>query len=462
MRVVLWDTCRNRLESCLSASQTIECETLLGRFCRYACRQFFPLERQPVALELAYLVAILRRLRHTLEYVEDDLSPGADLYIFRPTLGALDAALDAIDEARRLAPRAQLLVIGSVAGRWPELFTSRGATVIKGDAEQLPRHLDAVLNCDKAVVNVGCVDDPDSLPWPDWTWFECQRFRMPGDFHSFPVALVEHSRRIGSAGQPSPAAAPRLRYRPAERVVSEMRHQIQTHDFEAFLFCDPAFGADCPRTRQLLHLMQRLPRPIEFSIHARPADLTDDLLERAAAAGLATVRFEVLLSKTLGDDAYKLDAGQLQSYCRLTQRCRSLGVRTLARIQLPVSDSPQRQWAQVLRFADMLDTTFVELALKPPAEWKPVGDRPERYKIAAWNRYYLRWKYWRQQLGLLLPSIEPRTADGRNPPLNADAAHRHTPKPLGGVEIIQRTRGLRKDSPHQRSVRRAPNPHQQD
>lgn len=451
MRIALWDSHRHHLDEQDVTGGSIEGQSIVGRLYRYACHLVCPLERQPVALELAYLAAIFQRLRHSVEYFEDDC-PWGDIVVFRPTLATLDAALNAMKCSRQIAPKARQWIIGPVAARWPSLFTERGATVLKGEAEQLLWCFDQAFNCDKLVINLGCVDDLDALPWPQWSCFEPDRFRLPGRFRGYPVAAVRHSRGVSGLRDKAGVSPQALRYRPAERVVSELRHQIESGGFEAFEFCDPRFGANPEQAWRLIHLLGRLPRRIEFAAHCHPADLTDDLLTAMVEVGLSALSFAIALPSSAPTDV------QLEPHMRLTERCGRLNVRTRARLlmhaeQADTALGPRAQYSQALAIAKAIGATLAEFA------WSPVDSLPprplDRFSLGLFNRYYARPAYAARQWRMILPIGETSaSADPSFERPQTDAAHPATPRPLGGLEIIRRTRGLRKDAPHQRAPTR--------
>ena len=157
-------------------------------------RYFYRRDRRPVALLFAHLAAIFRRLGHGVEYAEDRIVPGADLYVFNPSLITLDLERAAIAEVLRAQPAARVLVVGTVASVMPEAFADLGVTVVKGEAEQLLWKLDEVLARPGATVQLGVIEDLDALPFPDWSPFRPRRFRIGYDFWKFPTALVQQSR----------------------------------------------------------------------------------------------------------------------------------------------------------------------------------------------------------------------------------------------------------------------------
>src|SRR5437868_5294674 len=115
MRIVLWDTRRNDVSKDFAGGfgvgQYHGRGGLAGRLVRWG----FKRDRRPTALVFAYLAAIFRRLGHHVEYAEDRLPPGADLYVFNPALVTLALERRAIEQVLRQSPRPRVLVTGLVA-----------------------------------------------------------------------------------------------------------------------------------------------------------------------------------------------------------------------------------------------------------------------------------------------------------------------------------------------------------
>src|SRR3972149_4375002 len=111
MHVILWDT-RKR-----DASKDFAAGFGVGQYPGYGglrggiLRRFFTRDRRPVTLLFAYLAAIFRHLGHTVQYVEDQMPQGADLYVFCPSLITLSVERRAILEALAGNPRARIFVV---------------------------------------------------------------------------------------------------------------------------------------------------------------------------------------------------------------------------------------------------------------------------------------------------------------------------------------------------------------
>ncbi|GAH39169.1 unnamed protein product, partial [marine sediment metagenome] len=151
-------------------------------------------DNRPVALNFAYLAGIFKKLGHTVHYVRDRLPPDADLYIFNPALMTLGVEHQMMQELLVRRPDANILITGPVAYALPEAFADLPVKIVRGEAEMLMWKLEDVLNSTQQVVSVGSVKDLDSLPWPDWTPFAYQAFRVKYDFWKFPTSVIQLSR----------------------------------------------------------------------------------------------------------------------------------------------------------------------------------------------------------------------------------------------------------------------------
>ena len=86
MHVVLWDTRQLDVAKDFAGGFGVGQYHGYGGFRGQVIRWAYKRDRRPVALNFAYLAAIFRQLGHTVEYAEDNIPTGADLYVFNPSL----------------------------------------------------------------------------------------------------------------------------------------------------------------------------------------------------------------------------------------------------------------------------------------------------------------------------------------------------------------------------------------
>ncbi|HEY3392059.1 MAG TPA: radical SAM protein [Lacipirellulaceae bacterium] len=434
MHICLWDTRQRFVSKDFAGGFGVGMfpggKNLRQRIVRWGYRR----DRRPVPLNFAYLAAIFRRLGHSVEYCVDRLPSDADLYVFNPALQTIDLEQTAIRQALKLSPRPRVLVVGSVAHTLPDLFHSEGATVVRGEPEQLLWKLPEALETSDPVFNVGTVRDLDALPWPDWSVFDAGRFAIHYDFTHFPTALIQQSRGCTFTCNYCPyiMIENKTRFREPELVVAEMLHGMRQHGFKSFKFRDPLFGLDRQRALRLAELIGKLPRKIQFSIESRIDLLRPETLGALKEVGLTavTVGIETPHEDTLRH--YKRVPIKDDKQREFIQNCRHLGIRTVAGFMIGFPCDTEQSIKRVLAYAREVNPTFANFNIVTPypgtqffAEMKSqIADRdfgkydvyhavlkyehltPQRVmELHGWcfERYYFRMRYLRANAHLLWP-----------------------------------------------------------
>ena len=481
MRIALWDTRQADVSKDFAGGYGVGQYHggggIGGRLIRYLYKR----DRRPVALVFAHLAAIFRQLGHTVEYSEDRVPPGVDLYVFHPSLISLPLELRAIRSALSQTPKPRVLVTGLVAYALPELFADLGATIVRGEAEQLLWKLDEVLAAGPGVVDVGSVSELDSLPFADWSLFEPRRFRIGYDFWKFPTGLIQSSRGCTFSCNYCPyiVVENKTRFRAPEQVAAEMREGMQNYGFRSYKFRDPLFGLDRRRVFRLAELIGGLPRKVQFSIEGRIDLLKPDVLEALKEVGLTsiTVGIETPSEETLRH--YKRAPIKDDRQREFVLLCRSLGIRTVAGFMIGFPEDTRQSILSVLRYAQQVGPTFANFNIVTPYPGTEFFEQV-RHEIADFDYsrynvytpvmkyqhlsreqvaelharcfvgYYFRSRYFQQNSHLLWPllrrlgfgpkpaEVEPRRAAVAVPAMDA------SPAPVQLTQIA----GLRHDPPH--------------
>lgn len=476
MHVVLWDTRK------LDVSKDFAGGMGVGQFPRGGgirgslVRHFYKRDRRPTAMLFAYLAAIFRQLGHDVAYSEDKLPVGADLYVFNPSLITIHLEREAMARAVAENPSARVLAVGAVATMLPDAFDLPGVTVVKGEPEQLLWKLDEVLEHPGKPVQLGVIEDLDALPFPDWSSFAPQRFRIGYDFWRFPTGLVQSSRGCAMKCNYCPyiALESATRFREPEAVIDEIEHGIQRYGFRSFKFRDPLFGLSRVNVFRLAELLGRLRKPIQFSIETRVDLLRPEVLRVLKRVGLTSV--------TVGIETPAVDT--LRQHRRVSinndrqrdfiQACRAMGIRTVAGFMLGFPNDTDESIREVVYYARQLGPTFANFNVVTPYPGTEFFEqiRPQiadtdfshytvytpvlRYEHLsaeriterlhwATRRFYFRWQYLFDNAHLLWPGLQ-RLGLGRVMPDEAAT----TPHPtLGGprAETPSR-RNLRQDTSH--------------
>lgn len=479
MHVVLWDTRRLGASKDFAGGYGVGQYPGRGGLRGKVIRRFYTRDRRPVALLFAHLAAIFNRLGHQVRYVEDRIPREADLYVFCPSLMTLHLERRAMAGVLARNPGARVLVVGLVASVMPEAFEGLDVTVVKGEAEQLLWKLEEVLARPGATVQLGTLEDLDLLPPPDWGPFGPRRFRIRYDFWRFPTALIQASRGCTFKCNYCPYIIldNSVRFRDPEAVVDEIRHDIRCWGFRSLKFRDPLFGLHREMAFRLAELLGRLPSRIQFSIESRIELAPPELLQALKRVGLTSI--------TVGLETP--DDGTLQRYLRrpvrddrqreFIENCRRMGIRTVAGFMIGFPGDTERSIRRVLDYALAVNPTFANFNVVTPYPgtqfFEGLRDRIadfdfSRYTVyqpvlryehltaeqlavlhaKCFNHFYFRWQYLRDNAHLLWPWLQA-LGIGRPGPTATDAqpGHPRVPKPLSGVEMLER-KGLRQDGPH--------------
>jgi radical SAM superfamily enzyme YgiQ (UPF0313 family) len=467
MHVCLWDTRQRFVSKDFAGGFGVGMfpggKNLRQRLVRWGYRR----DRRPVALNFAYLAAIFRRLGHSVEYCVDRLPSVADLYVFNPALQTIDLEQTAIRQALQRSPRPRVLVVGSVAHALPDSFLFDGATVVRGEPEQLLWKLQDALEATDSVIDVGTVRDLDALPWPNWTIFDPRRFAIHYDFTRFPTALIQQSRGCTFTCNYCPYIMfeNKTRFRDPEQVVAEVRHGMWQHNFKSFKFRDPLFGLDRQRVLRLAELIGKLPRKIQFSIESRIDLLRPETLRALKDVGLTavTVGIETPHEDTLRH--YKRVPIKDDRQREFVDRCRQLGIRTVAGFMIGFPQDTEQSIKKVLAYAREVNPTYANFNIVTPypgteffAQIKDrIGDfdfgkydvyqavlkyehlTPQRVmELHGWcfERFYFRMRYLRANAHLLWPWLRKL---GVGPQPQDDHAREHQYSRAAGGFRVQDT-----------------------
>ena len=373
MNIVLWDTRRNHAQKDFAGGMGVGMPQSDGGLRGKIVQRMYLRDYRPTALNFAYLVAVIKKLGHTPIYVLDQENPPtADVYIFNPVLMTLEIELEAIRRVRSRNPIAKILLVGQVAFALSESLseTLQGldVTIVKGEPEQLLYRWDEVCNSTESIVDVGSVKDLNTLPMPDWSQFQYQKFRVNYDFWRFPTAFIQQSRGCTFKCNYCPyiMVESKTRFRDPEAVVEEMRFGMERYGFESFKFRDPLFGLNRKKTLALAEGIRRLPRKVQFSIETRVDLMREETLVELRKAGLTSI--------TIGIETP--DEATLKKYSRVAinddrQRdfvvlCRRLGIRTVAGFMIGFpGDTRQSIW-NVLNYARTVNPTYANFNIVTP------------------------------------------------------------------------------------------------
>jgi anaerobic magnesium-protoporphyrin IX monomethyl ester cyclase len=436
MHVVLWDTRTSDVSKDFAGGFGVGLYPGHKGWRGRIIRHYFARDRRPVSLVFAYLAGVFRNLGHAVEYVVDRMPERADLMVFCPALISLSAERKAIAEARSRFPKAEILVAGLAASMIPEAVSDLGATIVRGEAEQLYFKLDEVLGQPGVVVDLGIVEDLDRLPFPDWSPFDPQAFRVGYDFWQFPTALAQASRGCSfKCGYcPYTVLDNSIRIRDPLAVADEILHANRRWGFRSFKFRDPLFGFSQKGAHQLAEAIARLPQRIQFSVETRIELAPADTLRALKRAGLTSITIGIETPDEIRLRSYGRGSPGEDRQKEFIELCQRLGIRTVAGFMIGFPDDTEESIRRVAEYAQRLNPTFANFNLVTPypgtayfaenrhrivetdlgrySSYSPVfkydGLTPAKLtglSALCFNHFYFRWEYLCKNAHLLYPAL---------------------------------------------------------
>jgi hypothetical protein len=125
MHIVLWDTRKLGVSKDFAGGMGVGQFPVGGGLRGRLIRRFYTRDRRPVTLLYAHLAAIFQKLGHTVQYSEDGMIRGADVYVFNPSLITFYLERQVIARVVAENPGARVLVLGTVASVLPDALRCR-------------------------------------------------------------------------------------------------------------------------------------------------------------------------------------------------------------------------------------------------------------------------------------------------------------------------------------------------
>ncbi len=285
-----------------------------------------------------------------------------------------------------------VLVVGAYASRAPDAFTEAGATVIRGEAENLPPDAlwDALFRSAPAsVIEAGFVDDLDALPFPYWKPFPFAQYRYAMLSARGHVAPLQGARgcAFGCGYCPFRVTSP-FRERSPMSVELEALYLRDEVGARALAFRDPLFNLSPERVEELAARLATVGLP--FSAEMRADRLEPALIDTLARAGLRSLEIGV----------ENADLGILRKAKRkppshaqiehVIRHATARGIRVIANFILGLPEDTRESIAQTVAWAKRLNPFAVQFTVATPypgTSLAPLAD-PARAKpgtLTGWN-----------------------------------------------------------------------------
>ncbi|HMO93217.1 MAG TPA: radical SAM protein [Pirellulaceae bacterium] len=437
MKIVLFDSKINDAQKDFAGGMGVGMHSGSGGFRGRVIRFFYMRDRRPVALNFAYLSAIFKRLGHDVEYALDRSAEG-DIYLFNPALLTLEHEIRQAELIRARSPKAQLWWTGSVVFGLKDVLVERlsnlNGKILIGEPEMLMTEFDRVYHSQESVIDLGALQDLDQLPFPDWSPFGHNKFKIRYDFWRFPTAYIQQSRGCTFKCNYCPyiMIENKTRLRDPESVVAEIQHGIDAYGFRSFKFRDPLFGLDRKRVLRVAEGIAALSTKIQFSIETRIDLMRDETLLALKRAGLTSITVGIETPNEEMLRKYQRAPIKDDRQRDFILRCRELGIRTVAGFMVGFPEDTAENILWVLNYARKLNPTYANFNVVTPypgtgfhqavrdqiashnfadySVYQPVmrykhlsADQVKELHAKCFTKFYFRSRYFRDNAALLWP-----------------------------------------------------------
>jgi radical SAM superfamily enzyme YgiQ (UPF0313 family) len=322
-------------------------------------------------IDLAYHAAIFKRRGYEVEVVYGNTIPEADIYIIYGSLVEHDSEISTAIEIRKKFKEVKIGFIGLLTTVLPDLFLKSSDFIVTGESEKFFLQTNKPVESLKGVINAGMIEkDLDSLPFPDWSFFNMKKFVHYPFFDLKSVFPVLTSRGCPfSCGYycPYPIRGGKIvRYRSIEIVINELNYLKEKFNSEAIFFCDPIFTLNRKRTVKLCEEIIKSKIKLSWACETHPICLDKELIDlmykagaRAMIIGVESRTPEVIKQMKRKDTDEKL-LKDIVSYCE------TKGIALSANYILGNLSDTEETINNTINYAINLNTSYAQFVISTP------------------------------------------------------------------------------------------------
>lgn len=317
-------------------------------------------------ISLAYMAAVLRGAGHDVRFFFNDFKAGYDVYLIQSSIVECANERAAGEEiVNRGYGRTGFW--GRFASEVPECFSGACHFVLRGEAEALDtdRLSDPEL---QGIIDMGTVEEPDRLPFPDWDGFPLHnyRYRIIGSGGTILPVLSSRGCPFNCHYCPYKVNNP-FRAREPAGVVEEIEHLSDKYRAGGIVFRDPDFTFSRERLHELLTLIiEKKLNHLSYYIEGRTDNVDAEEVRLMAAAGIAgwEIGIETPASGTLRAHGRKPpDISHQEKVIRL---CQKSGIRIVGNYMIGFPEDTESSILSVIDLARRLNTFAVQFTVCTP------------------------------------------------------------------------------------------------
>lgn len=343
--------------------------------------EYFPI------VSYGYLAAILKQNGHEVKYVENKVPKGFDLVIMHVSPIRHNKEIQFLKKIRKNR-KVKVGLTGPFASVKPELFKKYSDFIIVGEPEQVVATIKDG-HIPKGVVKSEAIQDLDTLPYPDWSIFEHEKFSYSPIIPETPFTFILSSRGCAYGCPYCPYKVfGQYRCRDPIKVVDEIEHLQKTYGVKGIMFRDPMFSLNPEKTKVMAREIIKRKIKIKWGCETRLDKLDPKFLDLLYKSGLRAVKVGIESSQEdiLQKAGRKPIAKQHQE--KIIKYCDKKGIKVIGFFILGLPDDTEETIKQTIAYSRKLNPDFANFTICTPIPGTPFYESMKPRLISKnWEDY---------------------------------------------------------------------------
>ena len=348
-------------------------------------------------ITLAYLIAIFKKAGWEVELVGDGgkvekLDKRTDLVLVPVSIVDCYQELAIIKKLKEAG--FFVAVFGAFATARPDFFSAEADLVIVGEPEAGVLKLVSAEKLPRGILRVAAIDDLDSLPYPDWSYFPLKKYSYSPALNKKPVVAM-----LASRGCPYSCAfycpysinsGKKWRPRSVTNIIGEMEYLKLNYKIKAVDFRDPIFTLNRQRILDLAEQLIEKKLNIVWSCETRVDCLDKELIKKMCQAGLRHINIGI---ESFSEDVLKksrrlpIKAAHQEAIIKF---CHKIGVSVATFYIIGLEEDTEETINQTIAYAKKLNTLVAQFTIATPYPGTQFFDQINnegRIKTHNWEDY---------------------------------------------------------------------------
>ncbi len=316
-------------------------------------------------LSYGYLSGILKNSGHTVNVMINEIPPDSDLIIIQCSLIEHSLEMDFIKRIKKETD-SKIGLIGPFVSVRPKLFTDYVDFIIQGEPEEA-----ALKITDNYMPNGIIKSHPimnlDSLPFPDWSIFQIERFSYKPTLPASPFTFIQSSRGCVYACNYCPYKVfGEYRERSVENVLAEIESLVQKHSIKSLMFRDPCFSFNRKRAADIANAIIANKIDIEWGCETRLDNLDTGLLDLLYESGLRAIKVGIESAEPDILKKQKRKAIEVEHQEEIIRFCDKKGIKVIAFYIIGLENDTRESIERTIKYAKKLNTDFANFTICTP------------------------------------------------------------------------------------------------